>query len=213
MSGLQGRFCGKEVKIMNVKEHIRSIARDVRESLLGLDSNREHIEEFPSHLDECLKTDSLQIIAVTRGAMPHWGNSGSNFRIIGEETVCIGCKGVERRSMEEIRFENQLNQKERLHRRRSLANIATQLNVDQAIMPFHEKDDVNLTTLLIWEDREDLAKQLWLGPKIFREKHAELVDLGVNRVMEIFLKSGGAVSHPHVEEWKNALSAIPKEGK
>lgn len=85
---------------MNVKEHVLSIARGVRESLLGLDSNREHIEEFPSHMEGCLGTHPLQTIVVTRGGIPHWGNAGGDFRVIGEETVCTGCNGVERKSVE-----------------------------------------------------------------------------------------------------------------
>lgn len=80
-------------------------------------------------------------------------------------------------------------------------------------MPFHKKDEVNLTTLLIWEDRNDLAKQLWTEPEIFRSKHAELIALGATRVTEIFLASGRAVFHSQVEKWKNALNAVPKEVK
>lgn len=100
---------------------------------------------------------------------------------------------------------------EREARRLTIQPIVAKLGIEESEVPFHDRDEVNLTLKMIEDGRSDLAKQLWTKPEVFKTNHPNLITLGLNRIAIIFLnqeewKSGKKI----IREWKQELENIER---
>jgi hypothetical protein len=100
---------------------------------------------------------------------------------------------------------------EREARRITIAEIVRDLGISENDVPFHDRDEVNLTLMMILDERKDLAKKLWTDPVGFKNGKSDLFTLGLQRV-DVQLnhqqewKSGKQV----IKKWKRALNKIEK---
>jgi hypothetical protein len=95
---------------------------------------------------------------------------------------------------------------EREARYLTINDIVTSLEIKEDDVPFHNRDEVNLTLMMIWDKRKDLAKQLWTDPEKFKNDHADLFTLGVQRI-EVMLKNqeNWTCGKEIIKKWKSAL--------
>jgi len=87
--------------------------------------------------------------------------------------------------------------------------IVEALGIEANEVPFHGRDEVNLTLMMIDDGRKDLAKILWTEPDKFKSENSDFVTLGLRRVDVILdhqqeWESGKAT----IKEWKDALEKV-----
>jgi len=100
---------------------------------------------------------------------------------------------------------------EREARRLTIQPIVAKLGIEESEVPFHDRDEVNLTLMMIWDKRQDLAKQLWTDPETFKKDRPALFELGVKRVDVEIRKRGGhdwSTDAQTIRDWKQTLGEI-----
>lgn len=75
---------------MNLKETVTNVAREIRDGFWGIDSNPEHIANFPAHKASCSRTAPLLRETEIKGN-PGWSAAFSVI-VIGE--TCQECEGT-----------------------------------------------------------------------------------------------------------------------
>lgn len=95
---------------------------------------------------------------------------------------------------------------ERDARHRVISNIEDKLKISGNSVPAHDRNEINVTTLLIDAKRLDLAAELWSDPKLFMESHEAFFSAGVNCAESML----GIIENrkEHETKWKEMLENL-----
>jgi hypothetical protein len=93
-------------------------------------------------------------------------------------------------------------------RNQAVRSIEKSLGIPESKMR-HNPDEINMTFLLIRENREDLAKSIWNHPDEFKEKNPAIWGIGLHRIsVELKHREQTEQGKEIIEKWSHALGEL-----
>jgi hypothetical protein len=94
-------------------------------------------------------------------------------------------------------------------RANTIRSIVEILGIKEGDVPFHNPDEVNVTLMLIWSGRKDLAKALWETPVLFMSKHEHIFSMGKERVrIDLDNDQRTKKGRSAIRRWQKALQEV-----